>query len=250
MNELILDRVLEYHLAKGVLVNTEYQDYNSCPSCSTSIFRNVTTDSLNSLQKNKVTIHYKAGDTLFHQGTPSFGVYCIEKGKVKLSRVNQAGFETILFIATAGELIGHQCNVSDSEYLSTAKALDDCTASFITNEYFHQFITSHPQVAVDIIEQIMERNEMISSYGHASIHMTAISRVANLIMALAKRFGIKVNQKIKIDLRLTRQEMGSMVGMASETVIRSLTELKHQGILEQQGNFILINDLNELNKRR
>ena len=219
-----------------------------CPSCPLSVFKDIDPVSSEKLAQIKKVTHYKRSETLFHQGTPSFGIYCVESGKVKLSKINEKGAETILFIASSGDLIGYQDNSIHPEYLLTATVLQDCTACFISNEYLNPLLLSCPTIAVNLLQQNMKRMEVLSSYAHPSLHMTVINRVAILLIVLGKSFGREKDGKMKIDLRLTRQEMASMIGIASETMIRVLTELKRQGILEQQGNFLLINDMDGLRK--
>lgn len=221
----------------------------NCASRSMSIFKDLGPKTSAILAENKVVTHYKKGETLFHQGTPSFGIYCIEKGKIKLSKINEAGGETILLIASPGELIGYQDINLHSEYSTTATALDDCAACFISNDYLNDFLLESPGVAVNLLQQTTRAMDLISSYGHASLHMNAKNRVASLLIALGNSFGVESEGEIKIELHLTRHEMASMVGTATETMIRSLSELKQQGIVEQQGNFILIKDPLKLQER-
>lgn len=221
----------------------------SCPSHPLSVFKDFDQNLSGRLSENKVVTQYKKGETLFHQGTPTFGMYCIGSGKVKLSKLNEAGGETIFSIATSGELIGYQDHIQNPEYLTTGTVLENCTACFITNEYMHELLHTQPGVAVYLLQQTTKSMETVSSYGHASLHMNVKNRVASLLVTLGKHFGVKEGGKLKIDLRLTRQEMASMIGTASETMIRALSELKSQGVLEQQGNYILINDMDRLFKQ-
>lgn len=221
----------------------------NCPCHTSSVFKSFDEKKSTKLSENKVVTHYKKGETLFHQGTPTFGVYCIGSGKIKLSKLNEAGGETIFSIASTGELIGYQDYLQNPEYLTTGTVLEDCTACFISNEYLNELLMNQPGVAVYLLQQTTRSMEIVSSYGHASLHMNVKNRVASLLVTLGKHFGIEESGKIKIDLRLTRQEMASMIGTASETMIRALSELKNQGVLEQQGNFILIKDMERLFKQ-
>jgi CRP-like cAMP-binding protein len=218
----------------------------NCPAFSKSIFKSIDHRSTNTLVEKKIFTQYKKGETIFHQGTPSFGVYCIGKGKVKLSKVNAAGGETIFLIAPSGKLTGYQDHLHQTEYLTTATVLEDTSACFISNDILNTMITAEPSIAINLLQQTVDAMETSLSYGHASTHMSAKNRVASLVLNLGKNFGIELDGKIKIDIRLTRHEMASMVGTASETMIRSLTELKQMGILEQEGNYLMITDMNKL----
>ena len=219
---------------------------NGCPAFSKSIFNRIDHKSTDFLAEHKVVTHYKKGETIFHQGTPSFGVYCIGQGKVKLSKVNAAGGETIFLIAPSGKLTGYQDHVHQNEYLTTATVLENTSACFLSNDVLTHLISTQPSVAINLLQQTVASMETSLSYGHASTHMSAKNRIASLVLNLGKNFGIEMEGKIKIDIRLTRHEMASMVGTASETMIRSLTELKQLGIIEQEGNYLMITDMNKL----
>ena len=221
----------------------------TCPSCPMSVFKDFDQKSSKQFSENKSVTHYKKGETLFHQGAPTFGVYCIGDGKIKLSKMNEAGGETIFSIASPGELIGYQDHFQNPEYLTTGTVLDNCTACFISNDYLHALLFSQPGVAIHLLKQATRSMETVTSYGHASLHMNVKNRVASLLVTLGRNFGVETENKIKIDLRLTRNEMASMIGTASETLIRAISELKQQGVLEQEGTFILIKDMDQLSKQ-
>lgn len=220
-----------------------------CPAYNSSVFKDFDDQTSKTLSENKTVTQHKKGANIYHQGTPSFGVYCIEKGKVKLSKINEAGSETILYIASAGEVIGYQDLNKDHEYQTNATALEDCISCFIPNDYFQETLVNAPKVALNLLNKSTCSMETISSYGHASLNMNAKKRVANLLLALGNSFGIESNGVVRIELYLTRQELASMIGTATETIIRSISELKQQGIIEQQGNFLLIKNFIKLKEQ-
>jgi CRP-like cAMP-binding protein len=216
-----------------------------CPSCPMSVFNELNQKYSDQLSENKIVAQFKKGETIFHQGLPSNGVYCIEKGKVKISSINAAGSETIFFIASSGDLIGYETN---PESLTTATVLEECTACMISNDYLRVLFQSQSSVPITLLQHLIKRTDIMNSYSLASVHLTALKRVANLLVTLARRFGVENKGNTKIDLLLTRQEMASMIGTASETMIRCLTELKQEGIVAQEGNFLTILDIDKLNE--
>ncbi len=221
----------------------------NCPAFGASVFKDFDDEASKALSENKTIIHYKKGANIFHQGTPSFGTYCLEKGKVKLSKISESGGETILYIASPGELIGYQDIKKEHEYQTNATALEDSTACFISNNYFQETMIDRPLVALNLLNKSKFLMDKISSYGHASLNMNAKNRIANLLLALGDNFGVENNGVIRIELYLTRHELASMVGTATETIIRSISEFKQQGILDQEGNFLLIKDFMKLKEQ-
>ena len=81
----------------------------------------------------------------------------------------------------------------------------------------------------------------------SSLHQKNVrERLAELLLSLKTTHGVKENDRWKIELKLTREEMATMIGTANETLIRFMTEFKEAGIIEQEGKIIYIKDENEL----
>lgn len=80
-----------------------------------------------------------------------------------------------------------------------------------------------------------------------SLHQKNVrERLAELLLSLKTTHGVKENGRWKIDLKLTREEMATMIGTANETLIRFMTEFKDAGIIEQEGKVIYIVNEEEL----
>lgn len=71
---------------------------------------------------------------------------------------------------------------------------------------------------------------------------TVRARLATFLLDAVKNFGIEKNGKITLDIKLTREELASIIGGATETLIRLMTELKDEGIISQEGKTIIILD--------
>jgi CRP-like cAMP-binding protein len=88
--------------------------------------------------------------------------------------------------------------------------------------------------------------------GHAENQLTSMhqknvrSRLAELLLSLKATHGVKEEDRWKINLKLTREEMATMIGTANETLIRFMSELKEDGVIEQEGKVIYIKDEDEL----
>ena len=71
-------------------------------------------------------------------------------------------------------------------------------------------------------------------------------RLAELFLMLNKSYGVQELNRTKLDIKLTREEIASMVGTANETVIRFISEFKDEGLIEQDGKTIYILDEKKL----
>ena len=110
----------------------QYGHCKDCPSKDNGIFCELQSISLDEVSKHKVTNTFKKGQTLFVEGTPPFGLYCISKGNIKISKMVIDGKDSIVRIATDGDILGHRSIFTDQYYSATATALEETSVCFIS----------------------------------------------------------------------------------------------------------------------
>jgi CRP-like cAMP-binding protein len=217
-----------------------------CPSKSEGIFCDLNFDELQNVSDHKVTNIYKKGQTLFVQGNHPYGLYCISHGNIKLTKVGPDGKESIVRIVSGGDILGHRSLFTEDNYSATATAMEDTEVCFIDKKFILQVIKNEPSVALSIINKL-SRDMGIAEKKLTSLHQKNVrERLAELLVSLKATHGIKDGDRYKIELKLTREEMATMIGTANETLIRFMTEFKEAGIIEQDGKVIYIKDEEEL----
>lgn len=226
---------------------------NNCNNCTVKdlgIFCNNTVPELDEISKHKITNHYKKGQTLFVQGNHPFGIYCVKKGNIKLTKVGQEGKESIVRIVKNGEILGHRSIFDHAYYSATATAIEDTTVCFLDKKHILKLIAENPSISLKIIEILshdmgMAENKL-SSYHQKNVR----ERLAELLLTLKETHGEKIADvgavKWKINLKLTREEMATMIGTANETLIRYISEFKEEDLIEQNGKFIIIKNTEKL----
>lgn len=219
---------------------------DNCVSRDEGIFCELGLPELSEISHHKITNVYKKGQTLFVQGNHPFGLYCISKGNIKLTKVGSDGKETIVRIVHAGDILGHRSLFTDDNYSATATALEETEVCFIDKKFILKVIQNNPTVALNIINKL-SRDMGVAEKKLTSLHQKNVrERLAELILSLKASHGVKVDGRWKIDLKLTREEMATMIGTANETLIRFMTEFKEANIIEQEGKTIYIKDEEEL----
>jgi len=214
----------------------------TCPSRGDSVFCDLVGEELAQLDAHKISNNYKKGQTLFFQGNPPFGIFCVNQGKIKISHTGQDGKESILRIASDGDILGHRSLFSEQYYSATATALEDCTVCFIDKKFILKEIEQCPSVAVNIISQLSKEVGVANDRIVAMSQKNVRERLAELLLVLKETFGKKVDGKWHLDIKLSREEMASMIGVANETLIRFISELKDEGFIEQKGKTIIISN--------
>ena len=213
-----------------------------CPSKGQGIFCELEATALDDLSKQKVTNVFKKGQTLFMEGNPPYGLYCVSEGNIKITKMGSDGKDTIVRIATAGDVIGHRSIFTDQHYKATATALDDSHVCFVDKKYILKLVKEKPSVACNLIGRLGRdlgaSEDKLASFSQKNVR----ERVSELLMLLKESHGVKHDDGIRLNIKLTREEMASLVGTATETLIRIISELKDEKIVEQQGKSIIITD--------
>jgi CRP-like cAMP-binding protein len=221
----------------------------SCENCDCvgkGIFCDVPAGVVEELGANKVINTYKKGQTLFLQGTPAFGVYCIRSGKIKISKIGGDGKEIILRIAGPSDVLGHQNLCTNDNYTATATVIEEATVCFIDKKYMLALIAKEPAIALNVIRKLSDEMAAFENRNAAMSYKNVRERLAELLLLLKNNYGVNEYGRFRLDIKLTREEMASMVGTANETIIRFISEFKEEGILEQEGKVIYIRDVEKL----
>ena len=244
----VLNVILVSVCKKECLMKKESQNHSceSCPSKQDGIFCNLNISEIEDVNHHKITNRYKKGQALFVQGTHPFGLYCISSGNIKLTQTGVDGKESIVRIVHAGDILGHRSLFTDEDYGKTATAMEDTEVCFIDKKYILGLIEKSPSVALNIINKL-SRDMGQAENKLSSLHQKNVrERLAELLLSLKVTHGVKVDDRWKIELKLTREEMATMIGTANETLIRFMTEFKDAGIIEQEGKTIFIKNEDEL----
>lgn len=215
---------------------------SDCQSCHRSIFCDLAATELTELSKNKVHYTYKKGELLFSQGNMPEGIYCINSGNIKVTQIGSDGKETIVRVVGPGELFGHRSLFTQEENQGSAKSIQESNVCFFDKKYIVDFVKNNPSVALNLIEKLSRDLGAAEHKISSSYQKTVKQRLAELLLLLKESHGIEEEHGVRLDIKLSREEMASLVGTASETLIRFFSELKQQGIVDQQGKNIYILD--------
>lgn len=211
-----------------------------CASRGKGIFCSLDDLALSKVSEHKVMNTYKKGHTIFFQGTPPFGLYCVNQGKIKISKIGSDGKESILRIASGGDILGHRSLFSNENYSATATVIEEATICFIDKKFIYQVIHDEPTVALSIIQKLSSEMGSAESKTAAMTQKNVRERLAELLLTLKKTYGVPEGKRTRLDIKLTREEMASMVGTANETIIRFISEFRDEGLIEQEGKVIYI----------
>jgi CRP/FNR family transcriptional regulator, polysaccharide utilization system transcription regulator len=220
-----------------------------CDKCAfetSSVFRFLTRDEVDRLNFEKDFRHYKRGDILYHEGNRISGFYCINSGIIKVFKTGVDGKEQIIRFARKGEIIAYRSVLSNEPACTSAKVIEDCQVCFIPSELLIQFVKTNPAFSFEIVKLTCHELAEANSYITDIAQKTVRERVAEVLIQLVKDFGLDDQKYLRISL--TREELANIVGTATESVIRLLSEFKSDKLIELNGRRIKILDLKGLEK--
>jgi CRP/FNR family transcriptional regulator, polysaccharide utilization system transcription regulator len=220
-----------------------------CDKCAfetNAVFRFLTRDETDRLNFEKDFRHYKRGDILYNEGNRISGFYCINSGIIKVFKTGVDGKEQIIRFARKGEIIAYRSVLSNEPACTSAKVIEDCQVCFIPSELLIQFVKTNPSFAFEIVKLTCHELAEANSYITDIAQKTVRERVAEVLLSLVGDFGLDDQKYLRISL--TREELANIVGTATESVIRLLSEFKSDRLIELNGRRIKILDQRGLEK--
>jgi CRP-like cAMP-binding protein/ActR/RegA family two-component response regulator len=193
-------------------------------------------EDLKKLSLDKRTKDYKKRDNLFEEGDTPRYLYFINHGQVKIYKTNDIGKEYIINIRNAGEFIGYTALIKNEPYSFSAAALEDTSASLIPKDDFLKLLYANRDVASQLIkmlaDNVAEKESQLLQLAYNSVR----KRVAEAVLLLHDRY----SKEGRDDIQILREDLAHIVGTAKESVIRTLTEFKEDGLIEIRDGAIRI----------
>lgn len=181
---------------------------------------------------------YNKGDTLFEDETWPKGIYFIKKGTVKLAKYGSFGKEQILRFVTEGDLVGYRSILCGEAFQAHAEAMSEVEALFIPRNVFMEMLEKDPAFSFYMIKRLaFELGESSNTITFLA-QKTVRERLAEVLLLLEQKLGTDPEGFIQITL--TREEIANLVGTATESAIRLISEFKNDQLIQVQGRQIKV----------
>jgi CRP/FNR family transcriptional regulator len=191
---------------------------------------------------------YKKGELLFNESAIPLGVYCIVSGVIKLVRTNLDGKEQILRFAQPGDVLGYRALIADEPLISSAVCLEDTIACFIPKQVFLQIMDENPSISKDLLKALSHELGVVEERVQSLAQKSVRERLAETLLFLHATFKSNNLDTDVIAITLPREDIANIVGTATETVIRLLSEFKSDKLIELDGKKIRILEKAKLEK--
>jgi len=201
-------------------------------------------DELKSLIAGRKVRQIKKKQVLYYDGDQPQGLYLIMEGSIKTVKLAEDGRELMTGLFKHEDYLGINALLSDEAFTETAEAVEDSAVCILPKDMIVNLLNRYPEVSQQFIRilanNIREKEEQLLELAYNSVR----KRLAQVLVRLSRQLSDPTEFKI------LRDELASMAGMATETVSRTLTDFKEEGLIEKKGSQIHILDINRLKKMK
>lgn len=203
-------------------------------------------DELIKMSDCKVSYTIKKGEPIFEEGESVNGIFCVKDGVCKLSKLSANGKDQIVKLVKPGELLGQRSMISEEPANLSAVALEDMQVCFIPKKEIMEFFNENNQFSMNVMKTICGDLKEADDHMVNMAQKTVKERLAETLLYLEDTFG--KNEDGTLHIQLSREELAGMIGTATESCIRLLSEMNKNGLIELIGKKIAIIDRNKLKR--
>jgi CRP-like cAMP-binding protein/CheY-like chemotaxis protein len=201
-------------------------------------------ESLKKLSETREVRLYRKKEEIYKEGSQSRGIYFINSGKVKTYSTGEFGKELITELYKAGDFFGYVPLLQNEKYNGSAIAWEDSEIYMIPKEDFFDLLYKNAEVSQKFINMLsnnlIENEKQLVKLAYNSVR----KRLAEALVRLSDKY--KEEDKQEFSMNVSREDLANMVGTATETVIRTLSDFKEEKLIEISGSKITIRDYQKL----
>lgn len=194
------------------------------------------TEEMKKLSDNRDVLKLHKKDIIFEEGELARRLYFVAKGKIKTYKSTDFGKELIIKIYNEGEFLGYEPLINEGKYSESAAAFEDAEVAIIPKEDFFTLLHANRGFATRFIKMlannVLEREEQLLGIAYNSVRR----RLADALLMLHDRY----EHEGKAEFNILREDLANITGTAKETIIRTLTDFKSEGLIDIHDNKITI----------
>lgn len=232
---------LESRLAKAHLLSKDYLPGDEPKDKVETGIRNLN-ELKNFFDDNGTISDFSKGETIYKEGNRSNFIYLILKGIVKCHKMDESGKELITKLYKPDDFLGFTSFIDNIPYQESATAMEEVELAGIPKNQLKGVLGSSNNVSLELMnlltDNLIEAKEQLLQMAYSSVR----KKTAQTILQFASILNKSKDENIKI----SRYDLASVAGIATESLIRTLSGFKKDGLIEIEGRNIRILDLDGL----
>ncbi len=186
--------------------------------------------------------NFKKGEIIFKEGAHSNNIYLILRGIVKNYKTEENGKELITALHTPDDFLGFTSFADDIPYQETATAVEDVELAGISKRKLKEILSHNQNVSMELMNVLTASvsviKEQLLQMAYSSVRKKTAQTILQFVRAL--------NKNPEDAIKISRSDLASVAGIATESLIRTLSEFKKLGLIEIEGRNIKILQLEQL----
>nr|WP_294501203.1 Crp/Fnr family transcriptional regulator [uncultured Rhodopila sp.] len=206
------------------------------------LLRYLRPEELSRLAATAILTRHRTNATIFQKGDPGLSMMAVVTGRVKICTFSADGKELVLNIIDNGGLFGEIAVLDGQPRSGDAVALEDTELLVLERARLMPFLTANPEIPTRLIAVLCQRLRQTSEALEDALLRDASSRVARGLLRLAGTFGKQEASRLRIDIKLSQQQIGNLIGISRESTNKYIVDWSRAGYLEVSNGLITILD--------
>jgi len=218
------------------------------PIEAANVFSGLTGEQFDRLGRSGQPAKHPPKFTLFRQGDPAEKCYLVQRGRLKLAKLNEAGKEAIIRYIGAGEMAAAVAVLKGRVYPVTAETVEETEVTGWDKPTFLRLLHAYPGIAINLLGVVLDRLDEVQQRYLELCSEGVEQRIARSLLRLMQRAGSRRADGILIELPLSRQSIADYSGTTLYTVSRTLSSWEKNGWVQSGRERVLITDPHALVK--
>ncbi|WP_440122348.1 Crp/Fnr family transcriptional regulator [Tenacibaculum sp. Ill] len=220
---------------------------SKCEQCIIREFNSLkalTKDELVRISGCKTSKKIKKGEVLFDEGEYINGVFCVKDGVCKVSKMSDNGRDQIIHLIRKGDILGERSLINNEASNLKAIAVNDMEVCFIPKDEILRDLENNSNFSMDVLKKMANSLKKADDVIVDMAQKTVKQRLAATLLLLDSKFD--KNENGSININLSREDIANIIGTATESAIRLLSEFKKKKLIDLKGKEIFITDVKAL----
>ena len=213
----------------------------NCP-----LFERLTTAQIAAVEKASHARRFSRGELIYMPADAGDCVFLVSSGRVKLYHITAEGKQELLALIDPGELFGELAVVGGAAREEFAEVMEAGSVVKIPRDVIQKLMEQHPGVALGVTKLMGLRRQRVERRLKSLLYGSNRDRLIHLLLGLAEKYGVRTREGIQIGIKLSHQELASIIGSTRETVTVVLGELQNEGRLTIRRRQIVLQELEAL----
>jgi CRP-like cAMP-binding protein len=215
---------------------------------SVTLFSGLSDKDLDALIAVARSTRLVARERLFHKGDEGTQVYVVIRGRLKALTTSDEGADVVFSILGEGEVFGEIALLGRPQRTATVTAITPCDLLVIDRRDFLQYLRDHPDASIELLAVLAERLKRVSELVEDTLFLNLPVRLAKKLVHLARSYGERLDDGVKIDLKLSQEEWGDLVGASRESINKQLRTWIEERLITLEQGYVVIHRPRELER--